>query len=380
MLHALPAARFRRFRLSIPLAGALAATLALVAHEPGLSMAQARLQAETMELTTGFNPADARRLLADAPLENTGSAPTGSWAELEKTAPQLWTAWHAGVALAPGSARVDVLPGDNISVRLTYKLPPGAGEIVLRAAALARLPAAHRQFVLICDANGRAIAAKMLSAADDTIATTLSPPEPPAEAARRKKEASAPALPRWRAFLWLGIEHIWTGYDHLLFLLALLIVCGNFRSIVAIITCFTAAHSLTLALATLQLVSLPGRLTEAAIAASIIFVGAENLWRRGHEPRGRRVLTFAFGLIHGFGFASVLHDLGVGAGGQGVALPLFAFNFGVELGQIAIACVVLPLVWWLRKHEAFVRRGVPAMSATVALAGLYWLAQRTLFT
>jgi hypothetical protein len=100
--------------------------------------------------------------------------------------------------------------------------------------------------------------------------------------------------------------------------------------------------------------------------------------RRGEEPKGRGALTFAFGLIHGFGFASVLRDLGVGgAGGQGIAMPLFTFNLGVEVGQIAVAAIVLPIVWQLRKNEAFVRRGVPALSALITAAGLWWLLQRT---
>ena len=102
-------------------------------------------------------------------------------------------------------------------------------------------------------------------------------------------------------------------------------------------------------------------------------------WRRGEEPKGRWALTYGFGLIHGFGFASVLKDLGVGQGGQGLAMPLFTFNAGVELGQIAIAVIVLPIVWRLRKNEKFLQRGVPALSAVVALAGLYWLAERTIF-
>ena len=100
----------------------------------------------------------------------------------------------------------------------------------------------------------------------------------------------------------------------------------------------------------------------------------------GEEPRGRWALTFGFGLIHGFGFASVLRDLGVGGAGGGIALPLFTFNLGVELGQIVIAAAVLPVVWRLRKNEKFVARGVPALSAAVALAGLYWLLERTVFS
>jgi hydrogenase/urease accessory protein HupE len=179
-------------------------------------------------------------------------------------------------------------------------------------------------------------------------------------------------------FVRLGVEHIWTGYDHLLFLFALLAVCASFRASVRVISCFTLGHSLTLVLATLDWVNVPARFAEPLIAASIVYVGVENLVRRGAEPRGRGALTFGFGLIHGFGFASVLRELGVGVNGSGLALPLFSFNLGVELGQIAIAAVVLPLLWQLRKQEWFLRRGVPAISALVALAGLYWLVARTL--
>ncbi len=116
------------------------------------------------------------------------------------------------------------------------------------------------------------------------------------------------------------------------------------------------------------------------IAASIVFVGVENVLRRGEEPKGRWILTFAFGLIHGFGFAGVLRDLGVGReGGESIAMPLFSFNLGVEIGQIVVAALVLPLVWYLRKRPAFVSRWVPILSGVVAAAGLVWLVQRTLF-
>jgi hypothetical protein len=127
------------------------------------------------------------------------------------------------------------------------------------------------------------------------------------------------------------------------------------------------------------LINLPSRMVEPAIAASIVFVGAENLWRRGAEPKGRWAVTFAFGLIHGFGFASVLRDLGVGTGGEGIAVPLFTFNLGVEVGQVAVASIVLPIVWQLRKNETFVRRGVPVLSAVIVAAGLYWFLERTIF-
>jgi hydrogenase/urease accessory protein HupE len=187
------------------------------------------------------------------------------------------------------------------------------------------------------------------------------------------------ASPNFWEFLVLGIRHIWTGYDHLLFLAGLLIVCRRLRVIVGIITAFTVAHSLTLGLAATNMVNLPNRMVEPLIAASILFVGAENLIRRGAEPKGRWAVAFAFGLVHGFGFASVLRELGLGSNGRGIALPLFSFNLGVEVGQITIAAIALPVVWQLRKSPGFIRRGVPIISAAVAATGLYWLLERTFF-
>jgi hydrogenase/urease accessory protein HupE len=282
----------------------------------------------------------------------------------------------SGEALTPNSVRVQLLAGDNVSFTVTFLRPTDTTEkINLRATKLGELPAGHRQFVLIGDAAGITLAKKLLSAKDDALDVPWVP-----DAARGLPPGAGPEpQPTFWSFIRLGVEHIWTGYDHLLFLFALLVVCRTFRSIVVIITCFTLAHSLTLALATLNIVNLPARITEPAIAASIVYVGVENLLRRGEEPKGRWALTFAFGLIHGFGFASVLRELGVGEGGSGIAMPLFTFNAGVELGQIAIAAAALPIVWRLRKNEKFVQRGVPALSALVAAAGLYWFLKRTVW-
>jgi hydrogenase/urease accessory protein HupE len=179
-------------------------------------------------------------------------------------------------------------------------------------------------------------------------------------------------------FLVMGVKHIWTGYDHLLFLFGLLIVTRNFSSSVKIITCFTIAHSITLAVATLSLVTISSRLVEPLIAASIVYVGIENLLR-GDDPKGRWLLTFAFGLIHGFGFASVLRELGVGANGSGITVPLVSFNLGVEVGQIAIASLVLPVIWKLRAQPVFLKLWVPACSAVVAALGCFWFVQRVWF-
>ena len=368
----------------VPLAGGLALVLtaALRAHDPGISTAQGLWHNGRIEITTGFAPADIEQLLPPAWTRQE------RWSQAEfdaarplllALAPELWEVRAGDTPLTPREVQVQLLPGDNVSFRHVFAPPADAGRVLLRAPRLTNLPEGHRQFLVFTDESGFVTAKKLLSARDATL--VLSRPErgPPGEGGPAAGlPAPSPSTPTILAFIHLGVEHIWTGYDHLLFLFALLLVCRGFRSIGAVVTCFTLAHSLTLALATLDWVRVSPRLVEPMIAASIVFVGAENLIKRGEEPRGRWALTFGFGLVHGFGFASVLRDLGVGQGGQGVLLPLFSFNAGVELGQIAVAAVVLPLVWWLRRWEKFVRYGIPALSVAVTLAGLYWLVQRTL--
>jgi hydrogenase/urease accessory protein HupE len=350
------------------------------AHDPGISTVQGQVRADRIELVAGFAPADAQQFV---PVETrttnrrmTAEEFNTVRTQLEIVASQLWEARAGGATPAPRESSVRLLPGDNVSFRVVLPRPEGAEKITLRATKLGTLPPGHRQFVIIVDARGVAVAKKLLSAKDDTIEVPL---VAVATDGGAPKTASAESPPTFWGFVRLGVTHIWTGYDHLLFLFALLVVCRSFKSIVAIITCFTLAHSTTLALATLNIVSLPSRFTEPAIAATIVFVGVENLFRRGAEPPGRWALTFGFGLIHGFGFASVLRELGVGEGGTGIAMPLFTFNAGVEVGQIVIAAIVLPVVWQLRKRAWFVARGVPALSVFVSVAGLYWFLERTVF-
>ena len=187
------------------------------------------------------------------------------------------------------------------------------------------------------------------------------------------------AVSSFTNFLCLGVKHILTGYDHLLFLFGLLLVARGFFSSLGIITSFTIAHSITLAVATLHLVQIPSRIVEPLIAASIVFVGIENLLR-GDIPTARRMVAFGFGLIHGFGFASALREAGIGSGTGGIVLPLFSFNLGVELGQIMVAAVALPIIWKLRENPMFIARWAPACSAAVVLLGSFWFVQRVWMT
>src|SRR5439155_14958267 len=129
--------------------------------------------------------------------------------------------------------------------------------------------------------------------------------------------APAPPPPPPISFFRLGVEHIVTGYDHLLFLAALLLVCKSLREAAAVITFFTVAHSITLSLAALDIVRLPARFVEPAIAASIVYVGLENIFGR-HRIAGRAAITFAFGLVHGLGFASALREVGLGSRSVGI--------------------------------------------------------------
>jgi hypothetical protein len=192
-----------------------------------------------------------------------------------------------------------------------------------------------------------------------------------------------------RQYVHEGIWHIWLGYDHVLFLLALLLpavlrrVAGRweptpdflsaFWEVLAIVTAFTIAHSITLGVATVGLIALPSRLVESAIAASVVFAGISNLYPA--LVQRRRLVAFLFGLIHGFGFASVLSDLGLPRGS--LALSLVSFNLGVEVGQLAIVAMFLPLAYGLRKSWTYQRLVLVSGSFGIIVLACAWLIERT---
>jgi hydrogenase/urease accessory protein HupE len=362
---------------ALSLALAVLAAAPLRAHDPGLSTTQVVVRGSGVTAVVGFAPGDLRPLLpADArPASASWSAADfdSAAASLQALAPRLFEIRTEAGAVAWSAATVTLESGNSVLFHLAGPRPAGP-KLTFRSLVMDRMPPGHRDYLAVTDGGGRMLLEKLLSAADPQATLEL----PPADEAGAASPAAAEAPSFW-GFLRLGIAHIWTGYDHLLFLFGLLVVCRSFRSIVAIISCFTVAHSITLALATLNIVNIPSRIVEPMIAASIFYVGVENLVRRGAEPRGRWALTFAFGLIHGFGFASVLRELGVGSGGRSLVMPLFTFNLGVEIGQITIAAIALPIIWQLRKRPGFIRRGVPILSALVAAAGLYWFLERTVF-
>jgi hypothetical protein len=173
------------------------------------------------------------------------------------------------------------------------------------------------------------------------------------------------------SFVRLGTEHIFTGYDHLAFLVGLLIVTTTLGSMIKVITSFTIAHSLTLALATFNLVNIPVRWTESLIALSIGYVAAENLL--GVSTTNRYRITFLFGLIHGFGFSNVLREMQLSR--SHLALSLFSFNSGVEIGQIIFVLIAFPLILYLARSRW---RTQITSAVSVAILGLaaYWFVRR----
>jgi HupE / UreJ protein len=201
------------------------------------------------------------------------------------------------------------------------------------------------------------------------------------------------AVSRWRQFVDYareGVWHIWIGFDHILFLLSLLLPAvlrwqarrwhpaetfrEAFVDVFKIVTAFTVAHSITLSLAALGLVTLPSRWVESAIAASVVLAALNNVFPLVH---GRRwTVAFAFGLVHGFGFASVLADLGLPR--DALVLALVGFNLGVEAGQLAIVAAFLPLAFALRRTAVYRKAVMIGGSLVIAALAGVWLVERAL--
>jgi hypothetical protein len=196
----------------------------------------------------------------------------------------------------------------------------------------------------------------------------------------------------WRGFMALvrlGVWHIWIGLDHILFLVALVLPSVLRREggrwvpapsfgralvkILTIVTCFTVAHSVTLSLAALGVLDLPSRFVESVIAASITVAALHNIWPVARVNEA--AIAFVFGLFHGFGFASVLGELGLGT--DHLVLSLLGFNVGVEIGQVAIIAVIFPLLFVLRRWRLY-NWALRAASVGLMAIGLLWLAERSL--
>ena len=288
-----------------------------------------------------------------------------------------------------GAQQVDSHTDGAYSVLpLQVRCPSGPAE--------ARLPAAlELQYTLFADIDPQHRGLLNLRTTEGTRTAVLGPQASRQSFALGAAEAGS-ALSQFWTYVREGVWHIWIGFDHILFLLSLLLpAVGLWRrrsaalgqparwqpadrfsqagwDVLRIVTAFTVAHSITLSLATLGWVSLPSRMVESAIAASVVLAALNNVWPLFH---GRRWwVAFVFGLVHGFGFATVLADLGLPR--DALALALVGFNVGVELGQLAIVAAFLPLAFWLRR-SSFYRKGVLAGgSLLIAALAAVWFVER----
>ena len=189
------------------------------------------------------------------------------------------------------------------------------------------------------------------------------------------QQAPEPSLSVARRFVQEGVAHIFAGQDHILFVIALLLLGGSLRQLAKIITAFTLAHTVTLCLAATKTLTLSPAIVEPLIALSIVAVGVDNLLTKPGERDFRALMALGFGLIHGFGFAGALTEIGLPK--EALGLSLGAFNIGVELGQLTIVLMVAPALALLTKRAPQAgRRAMLAGTVTVILLGALWFFQR----
>ncbi|WP_157898888.1 HupE/UreJ family protein [Luteitalea pratensis] len=318
------------------------------AHDPGLSSLHVRIAPGRIVAALSLAAVDA------------GRAPGGSGVNLETFALDSVEVSIDGVRL-PGVVESQVTDGQSgTNITLVFERAKGSRLTVYSAVPL-RLARGHRQLLTVQGSSGEVLTERMLDAQMNAVDADLG----------GEQSATGTA----GQFLELGVRHILGGYDHLLFLAALLMGVQRLRSIVQTVTAFTLAHSLTLAAAALGVVQVPAAVAEPVIAASIVYVGIENLVRARIDSRWK--LTFAFGLVHGFGFAAALRELGIGTTGSEIVARLAWFNAGVEIGQLGVAMLWWPLIWQLNARPALRTRLAPLCSLLVIGAGSYWIVERT---
>jgi hydrogenase/urease accessory protein HupE len=331
-------------------------------HAIGLSRGEYRADSAFLDADVVFAVSELATALPALDPNRDGSL---SEAELAASIPQLTSelfarivVMAAGARCAPEQVAARRTEQDGVRVRARYRCAEGARSIRVIWNLLDELPHGHRHVARVI--AGGVVNEQVRFGRDNTFDVPRS---------------MAPGARRSSAFEWfeLGIVHILGGYDHLVFVFALVLVARSWLALVKVVSCFTLAHSLTLGLASLGVVTPPELVVEPAIALSIAYVGVENL-RLSGRPRARPLVVFAFGLVHGFGFAGALSALETPRAELPFALVFF--NLGVEAGQIAVIAALFPVIARLRARRWFMSRLVPVGSAAVVLLGLGWFVER----
>jgi len=336
------------------------------AHQAGLSRGEYRLDGAWLTAELVFARAEVARLVRG--LDDDGDG-TISALEVQQARVALGRAVTPKLGVRAGS---DVCMGsiddaflveeDGLSLRFVYVCPTKPVAVRVRFDVLDDLSFGHRHIARA--ESSQAVIEEVLFGAQRELEVA---PVSHSGAAVTTLESKS-----FGAFYWMGIEHILLGYDHLVFLFGLVLVGGKWRSLLLVVTAFTVAHSITLALSVLGIWAPSPHLVEPLIALSVAYVGVENQFVKSADKRWR--ITFPFGLIHGFGFAGALGDIAVPR--EDIPRALVAFNLGVETGQLAALSVVLPLVVAARKREWFEKRGVRYSSWAIAGLGIVWFLDR----
>ena len=357
-------------RLALTLLAALLVILAARparAHEVGLSRGDYALAGASVTAQLTFARRDVITLVAGLDADHDGALTA---AEIEGDRDAFTGAVVGRLvvrgdgAACPGElAEAKLAEEDGVTLRAIYRCPESPRTVTVEVGLLEDLPFGHRHLAHFDGASGPSDA--VLFQRNRSFSFESTPGQAAAEAPKASYKGKLSFFP-------MGIEHILTGYDHLVFLLGLVIIGGRFRSLLLVVTAFTLAHSITLAVAALGIWAPSPRVVEPAIALSIAYVGVENFFVKNAEKRWR--ITFPFGLIHGFGFAGALHEVAMPRADVPYALVLF--NVGVEAGQLAVLALILPLVYLARKREWLGDRGVKLVSGAIAVAGVVWFVSR----
>jgi hydrogenase/urease accessory protein HupE len=357
--------------IAVTLTIMLAGSMVVSAHDPGLSALEIRIAHGRAIATWSAALTD-----VSAAVGTRGRRSAQSAAELVGRSVHV-TLDDRPVAYSVDSAEED---GNGIRVQLSFSVGSGS-RLGVRSDMPGLAPAGHRQLVTV-QSGDRVMASRLLDRESAGLSVDL--------------DRAASGGQAFILFTGLGVHHILSGLDHLLFLGGLLLAARGVRELVVALSAFTAAHSLTIAGAALGWVHVTPALVEPLIALSIVYLGVEMLagtpsrfalrrpgppsrfaLRRPRPGRGIRwVVVCAFGLVHGLGFAEALVDAGVGSTAAQMLVSLLSFNLGVELGQLLVVTAALPLMWTLRSRPLWRARVVPACSAVIAVAGGYWFVER----
>ncbi len=345
------------------------------AHDPGLSFAKVQVLDDAIHMHISIAEQDIESLIAVDLNHDDLISP----AEFERIQLDLGRIIAGGIDLrlnnAPSAAaKLSVAPGSSETIKVKLVFPyQGQDKINLAVPLITRFANGHRQHLTVLDRGGSTQFQKVLSAASEPVLIS----------SEYEQHRGI-----FRQYFIEGVWHIWIGFDHILFLVTLLLPAvlifrgQQWHSVhkllpalidtLKIVTAFTLAHSITLGLAVFEIVRLPSNLVESAIAFSVLVVALNNL--RPVIPGPRWSLAFAFGLIHGFGFANVLTDLGLPAGS--LLLSLAGFNLGVEAGQFAIVVLLLPLTYMIRSTLLYRKWIFSGGSVAAALIASVWMTER----